>query len=155
LIALQQARAADRERRSFRAEQAALALARARLDQLGRVNDLLAAIFRGLDVKAAEQQGKPLAAALADQLDRAAAQVGGEAIGDPLTVARLQDPLGISLTNLGYPAKAVAVLAKAVRTREAALGPGAHETNASRADLATAYSEAGRNDEAIELYQVA
>jgi serine/threonine protein kinase len=159
-LAVQQSRAADRERRiagrerqARTAEQAALKLAQFRLGQIEKGNDLLASIFDDLDPRSAEKEGKPLQAILGERLDRAAAQLDADAIGDPLTVAKLQDILGVTQRNLGDPYKAIAILGRAIQTREAKLGPDHPDTLESRNNLATAYRAAGRLDEAIALHE--
>ena len=60
---------------------------------------------------------------MGERLDQATAQIEGEAIGDPLTVARMQLTLGESQLGLGYPEKAIALFTKARATFTAQLGP--------------------------------
>jgi eukaryotic-like serine/threonine-protein kinase len=158
-IAVLQSRAADRERKAHRAESAALVaeqkalkVARNRLEQLSRANDLLASIFLDLHPRA-ENNRQPLGALLGDRLDRAATQLDGEAVGDPVMVANLQGVLGNSLTNLGHYNKAIAVLSRALKTREAALGADDPSTFVVRANLAEAYRSAGRHAEAITMLE--
>jgi hypothetical protein len=43
----------------------------------------------------------------------------GDAVGDPVTVAKLQMTLGQTLASLGFPGKAAAVLEKCRPTKEA------------------------------------
>ena len=57
-----------------------------RLTQIEKANEILGSIFKYLDPKKAEKEGKPLLTLLGERLDQAAAQIEGEAIGDPLTV---------------------------------------------------------------------
>jgi serine/threonine protein kinase/tetratricopeptide (TPR) repeat protein len=145
-LAIRAARAAQRERQ-------ALDTARERLGQIEKANDLLASIFRDLDPDAEEKQGKPLRAILGERLDRAAEQLDSQAIGDPLTVAKLQHILGRTQLSLGFAQEAIALAAKARRTREQMLGPDHPHTLSSRNVLAIAYRDAGQTAEAIVLYQ--
>jgi len=48
----------------------------------------------------------------------------GEAIGDPLVVANMQNKFGLSLMGLGEPDRAIVLLQKARETRKDNLGPG-------------------------------
>src|SRR5262249_32821928 len=63
---------------------AATDVAERRLSQVEKGTDLLASVFDDLDPRAA---GTSLNATLGERLDRVAAQLDGEAVGDPLTVA--------------------------------------------------------------------
>ena len=83
-----------------------------------------------------EKDGKPLAARLGERLDQATAQIEGEAIGDPLGVARMQQTLGKSQLGLGYPEKAITLFTKARATFTAQLGPDHPDTLTSMNDLA-------------------
>jgi hypothetical protein len=64
---------------------------------------------------------------LGERLDAAAQQLKGEAVGDPLVVARLQATLGTSLAGLGYPDKARDLFREARQTFTAVLGRTARE----------------------------
>jgi serine/threonine-protein kinase len=146
VLAAQQSRAADRERK-------ARLLAESRLKQVEAGSDLLASIFRDLNPRVEEKEGKPLGAILGERIGRAAEQLEGQSVSDPLTVAKLQDALAVSLTNLYHTDRAIALLTKARRTREGRLGPDHPQTLTSRSNLASAYLAAGRTAEAIALYQ--
>jgi serine/threonine protein kinase/tetratricopeptide (TPR) repeat protein len=157
---LREAERAEGERQAkLEAQQAAAAERRAkeesqmRLGQVQKGADLLAAIFRNLDPRAEEREGKPLRAILGERLNQAAAQLEGKAIGDPLTVARLQNQLGASLDGLGQSELAIAVLNKAFQTRTRLLGPDHADTLTTQNDLAEVYYAAGRYPEAIRLYE--
>ena len=64
-----------------------------------------------------------------ERLDQATAQIEGEAIGDPLAVARMQhDPRRVASCGLGYPEKAIALFTKA----RATLPPGSAPTTPTR-----------------------
>jgi len=77
--ARRQQRIADEERHQ----------AEKRLAQVTKMNDILGSIFKDLDPKNAQKDGKPLSAVLGERLDRATAEIEGEATGDPLAVARM------------------------------------------------------------------
>ena len=80
------------------------------------MNDILGSIFKDLEPEGLPQKdGKPLSAVLGERLDRATAEIEGEATGDPLAVARMQMTLGISHCGLGYPDRAIALFTKAAR----------------------------------------
>ena len=84
----------------FRAEKAraaaetANAKALERLAQIEKGNELLTGIFTDLDIHKVKKGDKPLEAVLADRLVKAAGQLEGESVGDPLAVAVLQHRLG-------------------------------------------------------------
>jgi serine/threonine protein kinase len=124
-----------------------------RLTQIEKADDILGSIFKYLNPKEAEKEGKPLLALLAERLDQATTQIEGEAIGDPLTVARIQRTLGESHLALGNPEKAIGLLTKARATFAARFGPDHLDTFTSMADLAGGYKAAGKLDEALPLFQ--
>jgi eukaryotic-like serine/threonine-protein kinase len=70
--------------------------------------------------------------AVADKLD-------SEAIRDPLTVARLQNFLGLTLHSLGEYGKAIELHQAAGRTWEKLLGSGHPDTLSSMNNLAVGY----------------
>jgi serine/threonine protein kinase/lipopolysaccharide biosynthesis regulator YciM len=147
--AAEQAAAAERQAKV--AAEAAGKLARDRLGYVENVNRILTSVFRDLNPRLEEQGGPPLLAQLAERLDKAAALLESEAIGDPLTVARLQSDLAGSLTNLGFPARAVELAAGAARTLEVKLGAEHADTLLALSRLAMAYHAAGRPDQALPL----
>src|SRR5262249_18530668 len=73
-----------------------------RLAQIEKGTETLAAVIGDLDPMAAEKEGVTLRALLSRRLGEAAQQLEGEAVGDPLVVARLQHVLGISLRESGH-----------------------------------------------------
>jgi serine/threonine protein kinase len=166
-LAYQQSQAAGRERLLARnehqallaeqaareSEQKALAIAKARLAQIEKGKDLLASIFGDLDPQAEEKEGKSLREILGDRLKLAVSQLDGEAVGDPATVAKLQQDLGKSLFNLGFTAEAMDLFVKAERTRSRVLGSDHIETLASRHNLAEAYLANGRADLAAKMHE--
>jgi serine/threonine protein kinase/tetratricopeptide (TPR) repeat protein len=114
---------------------------------------VLSSVFENLDPMAEEAENRPLRAILGDRLDQAAAALEGEAVGDPLVVARLQDRLGRTYLGLGRGARAEALFAKAAATREAYLGPDDPLTLESRHNVAVAREQDGRRHEAIRMFE--
>jgi hypothetical protein len=136
--------AADKERQARQAAQK-------RLGQLARANEILGSVFRDLDPRMTEKEGKPLQAVLGERLDQAATTLDAEAIGDPLTVAQLQETLSTSLANLGYPNRAVSLLEQVYRTRTAHQGPDHPDTLAALRSLALVCKNAGQRARAADL----
>ena len=124
-----------------------------RLAQIQKGNEILGSIFTDLDPHAEEKEGKPLRVLLGERLDRAAQQLEAESIGAPLTVARLQNILGMSLVRLGYPRKAIPLFSRAQATLTATLGLSHPDTLTTLNNLASAYRDAGNLDEAISLLE--
>jgi serine/threonine protein kinase len=153
-LARQQAeQAAAAERQAKVAAEAAGKLARDRLGYVENVNRILTSVFRDLNPRLEDQGGPPLLAQLAEQLDQAAALLEGEAVGDPLKVARLQLDLGVSLLTLGFPTRAAELTGKATRTLEARLGPDHDDTLRGLTGLALAHQAAGLADQAVSLFE--
>ncbi len=153
IIALLQAQATSRERLLGANERAAKVLAQARLGQVEKANDLLGSIFKELDPRVEDDDGKLLRAVLRDRLSQAAASPEVEAIGDPLTVAKMQHILGSSLTGLGNAALGITLLTRSDQTRTARLGPDHPDTLTTRNNLAVAYLTVGRASKAIPLFE--
>ncbi len=151
LVRADQARRAEQDRAE--GERQAKETAEKRLAQIEKGVDILGSIFQDLDPNAEEKEGRPLRMILGDRLDQAAAALEGEAVADPLVVARLQVRLGQSYLGLGHAAQAEALFVKAVATRAAHLGANDRLTLAARHDLALAIEAAGRPLEAIPLFQ--
>ena len=124
-----------------------------RLSQIEKANEILGSIFMDLNPRNEEQDGKPLAARLGERLNQATAQIEGEAIGDPLTVARTQLTLGRSQRGLGITEKAITLFTKARGTFEGQLGPDHLDTLESMDSLAAGYLAAGRLDRALPLLE--
>jgi tetratricopeptide (TPR) repeat protein/predicted Ser/Thr protein kinase len=151
-------RAEDHERQAIAsavAEKEAKEKAQLRLKQVEKGNEILSSIFADLDPEAEEIGGQPLGATLAKQLDRAAAILDAEAIGDTLTVARLQRTLGESLYHLGDDRKATELLEKAVATLTSELGERHEETLNARFHLGAVHRASGRLNTAITMIQQA
>jgi serine/threonine protein kinase/tetratricopeptide (TPR) repeat protein len=133
------------------AEQRAKETAQKSLNQVRKGIDALSSIFKDLDPQAEEKEGKPLRAILAERLDGPAAALEGEAVGDPLIVAELQDRLGQAYLGLGQPAKAEALFARAVATYREHRGEDHRTTLERMHNLAQAYRHVGKRQEAVAL----
>jgi tetratricopeptide (TPR) repeat protein/tRNA A-37 threonylcarbamoyl transferase component Bud32 len=125
--------------------------AKANLAFAKKGNELLRSVFAGLDPTMIALSGRPLQDMLRENLGKAANELEGSAIGEPLEVASMQDTLGTSLGALGAFRDAVGVLEKARRTYVALQGAEHPETLASAARLGAAYSNDGRTDEALPI----
>jgi serine/threonine protein kinase len=135
------------------AEKQAHALSQKRLAQIQKGNEILTSIFADLDMKAVKLGLEPLEAVLARRLVKAAEELEGEAVGDPLVVAALQARLGWSLVSLERGPAAVPLLVKARETRAAILGADHFDTVNTMAILATAYDGARRPELSLPLYK--
>ena len=133
------------------AEKAANAQAQKRLAQIEKGNEIITSIFTDLDIRKVKQGADPLEAVLARRLTKAAGQLEGEAIGDPLVVAGLQDRLGVSLLSLGHPEAAIPLFLKAGQTRGTQLGADDPATLTSRSNLAAGYLADKRPEIALEI----
>jgi tetratricopeptide (TPR) repeat protein len=122
-----------------------------RLTQVEKANEILGSIFKDLDPRNEEQADKPIKAQLGERLDQAIAQIKGDAIGDALTVARMQMTLGSSLLGLGYAEKAIVLFTEARGTFTAKLGPDHPDTLNCMDALASACSQAGKYDHVLSL----
>jgi serine/threonine protein kinase/tetratricopeptide (TPR) repeat protein len=124
--------------------------------QLARVlksNDILASIFDDLDIRQVNKGTEPLEAVLAQRLIQAAAQLEGDAVGDPLLVADLQDRLGLTLHRLGHHREAIGLFVKARDTHNAHLGADHPATLTSMNNLANGYQAVGDLALALPLYE--
>src|SRR5262249_60010564 len=111
--------------------------------QIEKGAEVLASVFRDLDPETLSTERVTLRVLLGRRLGEAVRQLEGEAVGDPLVVARLQHLLGVSLRELGHLRQAEGVLVKADRTRERLLGAGHLETPATRHPPAPLYRDQG------------
>jgi tetratricopeptide (TPR) repeat protein len=121
--------------------------------QIEKSNGILVSVFRNLEPDAEEKEGKELRVLLGERLNEAVRQLEGEAVGDPVEVARMQLPLGDALRALGYFDQAQVVLEKARQTLETALGPDHADTLSSMDSLAAVYRLSGRYADAEPLYR--
>ncbi len=135
-----------------RTERRAKEEAQKRLAQIEMGTTTLASIIRDIDPLVADNQGVTLRALLGRRLSEAARQLEGEAMGDPLIVARLQHVLGVALRESGHSCQAEAVLAKACQTRERLLGADNLETATTQHQLAMLYRDQAKYDLAEKLY---
>jgi tetratricopeptide (TPR) repeat protein len=133
-------------------EKLAKTTAENRLKQIEAANEVLGSIFQDLDPREEERGGPELRVQLGQRLEQATRQLDGAAVGDPLTVARLQHVLGTSQLNLGHVDEARVLLEKAVATRQAMLGPDHPDTLTSQNDLALVWQKLGRHDRAEPLF---
>jgi serine/threonine protein kinase len=140
-------------RRSAEAERQAKDMAEQRLKQVEKSNEILASVFHDLNPRAEKKDGKSLGVLLGERLGEAVRQLEGEAVGDPVTVARLQFLLGRSLMHLDHLDQAQVVLEKACRTLETSLGADHLDTLNSLAYLAALYQACGRYDDAEMLFK--
>jgi tetratricopeptide (TPR) repeat protein len=151
LIRADRARKAEADRAE--GEKQANAQAQKRLQQIEKGSEILASVFGDLDPRAEEKEGWPLRAIIGDRLDRAAADLEGDAVGDPLVVANLQDRLGRTYRALGHAAKAKALFTKALAIRRAQLGADHADTLAVMSHQASALNDVGELNEALSLYE--
>ncbi len=135
------------------AESAQRVQAERRSAQIEKVNEILGSIFKDINPKRAEREGKPLEAMIRESLDRAMAQIEGDSIGEPLTVARMQWTLGRSQLGLGDPDKAIGLIEKARATFTSLLGPDHPDTLATMNDLALGLRDSGQIDRALALLE--
>jgi serine/threonine protein kinase len=135
------------------AEKAANVQAQTRLTQIEKGNEIITSIFTDLDIHKVKEGTEPLEAVLAKRLVAAAGQLEGEAVGDPLAVAGLQDRLGQSLLSLGHAQDAIPLFVKARETRTAKLGADHPYTLTSMNNLAEGYQAAGKLDLALPLLE--
>jgi len=122
-----------------------------RLTQVEKGTEILVSMFQNLDPIAADKHGVTFRALLYRRLGAAAQQLEGDAVGDPLVVARLQHVLGVSLTELGQLDQAELVLVKANQTRQRTLGAENLDTLDTQYHLAELYRSQGRYAKAESL----
>ncbi len=77
-------------------------------------------MFTGLDPKKNYATVGEFSQALKDNFKKAVQQLEDSAIGDPLTVAGMQNTLGLSLLGLGEPSQAIVLFEKVRATSSAA-----------------------------------
>jgi serine/threonine protein kinase len=154
-VAAREKEAEEREKavRAGEAEREAKEQAVKRLAQIEKSNEILGSIFEGLDPKEIAKNERPLQAIIVEKLDKAAALLEAEAIGDSLLVATMQSRFGYSLIGLGVPDKAIPLFLRARETREKRLGPDHIHTLTSMDNVATAYLESGKLDLALPLLE--
>jgi serine/threonine protein kinase len=150
-FAVQQSLSAERERKARDNESQALALAQTRLGQVEKANDLLVEIFDDLDPRSEGTGGQTLIQVLVGRLEKAAAQLEGTQVADPLKEARLQIALGKSLLHLGNPRKALELFERSRNTRAREVGEVDAATLDAYSHQAEAYAETGRPADALAM----
>ncbi len=116
-------------------------------------NEILGSVFKNLDPKQNFATVAELRDALKANLSKAVQDLEGTAIGDPLTVAEMQNTLGLSLLGLGAAEQAIPVLKKARETRKANLGAEHPDTLSSMNILAAAFTLTGKPELAMPLLE--
>ncbi|QEL14470.1 tetratricopeptide repeat protein [Limnoglobus roseus] len=134
------------------AEKLANELTGKRLKQIEKNNAVILSIFEDLDPLAIKQKTKPLEAVLAGRLVKAGQELDAEAVGDPVTVADLQNRLGQTLVSLGFPKDAEPLFTKALDTRVRLLGIQHADAVTSRNNLSGVYGVTGRLEKATRLW---
>jgi serine/threonine protein kinase/tetratricopeptide (TPR) repeat protein len=154
--------AKEREAERAEGEQAAkveaqrnLELANTNLAFARKGNEILGSVFTGLDPKANYATLGELSQALKDNLKKAVRELDGAAIGDPLTVAEMQNVLGLSFMGLGEPGQAAVLFQKAQHAYTLGLGDNHHDSLVSVNNLANAYRQAGKLQLALPLFEKA
>ena len=118
-------------------------------------NEILGSVFTGLNPRAEYHTVAELRDALKANLNKAVQELEGDAIGDPVEVAAMQNTLGLSLLGLGEPTQASTLFEKARATLAAKLGPDHSDTLTSMSLLALGYHDAGKFDLAVPLHEEA
>ncbi len=124
-----------------------------RLEQIEKGNEILSSVFKDLDPNAEEKEGKKLRVILGERLDVATKELEGEAVGDPVAVAKLQMTLASSQYGLGYSDKAIGLLKRALETFTALEGPEHPDTLSCMNNLAGYYVAEGNYDLALPMFQ--
>jgi serine/threonine protein kinase len=124
-----------------------------RAKQIEKTNEIFLSIFREIDIRNIREGPDPLEAVLARRLVKVAEELNGEAIGDPLMVAMLQNQLGVTLLSLGHAEESIPLFVRARETWATELGADHPDTLASMNNLATAYQETDRLDQALPLLE--
>jgi eukaryotic-like serine/threonine-protein kinase len=128
-------------------------LAEARAKKMEKGVEILGDVFADLNAKADRPGEDPLAVTLGNRLERAAHELRGEAVGDPLMVARLQKILGLSLATLGHYDRAIELMESAIATRNQHFDADDLVTLPWRADLAGTYPYVRKFEKAIEQFE--
>ncbi|HEY3965123.1 MAG TPA: serine/threonine-protein kinase [Planctomycetaceae bacterium] len=152
----QRAAAAEKQARheavaAAQTEKQAREQAQKRLEQIEKSNNIVLSIFTDIDINQIKAGSEPLEAILATRLMKVAEELEIDALGDPLTVASLQNRLGITLYGLGHAEAAIPLFVKAGQTRTAELGADHPDTLTSMNWLGQACREAGELDRAVSL----
>ena len=138
---------------SNRATQAKIAndSAQLRLQQLAKSNDILASVFNDLNVREVDAGDVHLRAALIENLRAVADEIKADAIGDPLTTARMQHQVGRAFLAFDFPEDAIGLLAPSWKTSSEHLGPDQPTTITRMLHTSAAYRIAERWSDADQL----
>ena len=112
----------DAKAKALEAETLAKQQAERNLAYAKKGNELLGSVFSNLDPQANYVTVAEFRDVLKKNLRKAVEELEGTAIGDPLTVAEMQDRLGWSLRGMGEAELAITLLKKAWSTRKTTLG---------------------------------
>ncbi|MBM3982866.1 MAG: serine/threonine protein kinase [Planctomycetes bacterium] len=145
--------AANRERLAKVAEEVKRKEAETNLAFATKGNEILTMVFAGLDPNRNYANVGELLQVLKENLTKAAKELDGAAVGDPLVVARMQNNLGISLVGLGDSDQAGLLFQKARDTFEAKFGRDHPDTLTNMNNVATCLEDAGKLDLALPLYE--
>ncbi len=124
-----------------------------RLTQIENSNDALTSVFDDLDMNAVRSGSEPLEAVLAKRLVIAAEKIQGDAVGDPLIVASMQERLAKSLHSLGFRKEANELFARSLATMRATLDADDVRILTTQASLAESLRAVGEVAESIKLYE--
>lgn len=119
-------------------------LARKRLDQLAKNNDILTSLFSGLEPATEKREGVSLRTLLDRKLDQVAAQLNADAVGGPQALAEMRDRIARAHIGLGRPQKAIPLLEQARDAMVEHAGRTHADTLTVTNNLAGAYIGVGR-----------
>ena len=144
---------AMRANRAALAERNANQQAQMRLVQVEKGAEMLGSIFKEIDLRRIEGDGKTLEQVLGDRLKEASSKLVADEIGDQEITAKLQTLLGESLYNFGHFQESINLYEQAVASYKSALGPNDPLTLTSQHNLAECFVLGGEYDRAIELHK--
>jgi|GEM_PF-1885127 len=124
-----------------------------RLKQIEKGVESFAGMIINLDPTQERSGGDPVYVQLRRKAEKLATELDGEAVGDPLAVARLQSLLGRAITQLGNSEAATPILEKAHATRLRELGAEHDDTVETARELAQTHYLNGKQTQALELFQ--
>ena len=127
--------------------------AEARLAQLTKVNEILGSVFENLHANRSVRSGDPLVDLFVENLDQAAAQLEGDAIGAPDVIASFQTKIGKCYHAFGKTEKAIPLFEKVDRFSMAEYGIENEIARNARCQLADSLSSNNQAKRANLLYQ--
>lgn len=116
-------------------------------------NEILGSVFSGLDPNAEFNTVSELRKALSNNLQNAISLLDESAISDPVSVADMQETLGLSLLGLGELPQAISLLERVKNTRLETQGTVHPQTLTSMNNLAISYEAVGELDKALPLLE--